>query len=204
MHAKIPSGAHPLQSGEGPGDKSAAAVPQPRPFEFPISGTRSRSNREVPWILNGVAPCVAIWSAAGNPLRCLRMKLTVGQRFTWERTFTSEDVRQFAEVSGDYGAHHVEPATDGRVMVQGLLTATLPTKIGGDLSFMAREMTFEFVRPVFSGDTVITEVKVVSVEPEGSRQWASIEAVCRNQDGKDVLLVRIRGFVAVPDAAGHG
>jgi len=59
------------------------------------------------------------------------MGLTVGQRFTWIRTFTDEDVRQFAEVSGDRGAHHVQPGPDGRVMVQGLLTATLPTKIGG-------------------------------------------------------------------------
>ena len=129
------------------------------------------------------------------------MGLAVGQRLTWERTFTEDDVRQFAEVSGDRGAHHVQPGPDGRVMVQGLLTATLPTKIGGDLSFMAREMTFEFVRPVFSGDAITTDVSILSVEPEGSREWASIEAVCRNQAGKDVLLAHIRGFVTVPDAA---
>ena len=129
------------------------------------------------------------------------MVLAVGQRITWERTFTEQDVRQFAELSGDRGAHHVEPGPDGRVMVQGLLTATLPTKIGGDLSFMAREMTFEFLRPVFSGDTVSVEVTVLSVQPEGSRRWASIEAVCRNQAGKEVLLARIRGFVTVPAAA---
>ena len=130
------------------------------------------------------------------------MGLTVGQRFTWIRTFTDEDVRQFAEVSGDRGAHHVQPGPDGRVMVQGLLTATLPTKIGGDLSFMAREMTFEFVRPVFSGDAVTTDVTILSVEPQGSRERASIEAVCRNQAGKEVLLAHIRGFVVVPRDAG--
>lgn len=129
------------------------------------------------------------------------MVLKVGQRLTWDRTFTEEDVRQFAEVSGDRGAHHVEPGPDGRVMVQGLLTATLPTKIGGDLNFMAREMTFEFLRPMFSGDAVTTEVTVVSVKPEGNREWASIEAVCRNQSGKDVLLARVRRFVMVSNAA---
>jgi 3-hydroxybutyryl-CoA dehydratase len=129
------------------------------------------------------------------------MGLTVGQRFTWKRTFTDDDVRQFAEVSGDRGAHHVQLGPDGRVIVQGLLTATLPTKIGGDLSFMAREMTFEFVRPVFSGDAITTDVTILSVEPQGSREWASIEAVCRNQAGKEVLLVHIRGFVTMPDAA---
>ena len=47
------------------------------------------------------------------------MGLTVGQRFTWKRTFTDEDVRQFAEVSGDRGAHHVQPGPDGRVMCKG-------------------------------------------------------------------------------------
>jgi acyl dehydratase len=126
-----------------------------------------------------------------------RYVLTDGQRITWQRTFTENDVRQFAELSGDRGAHHVEPGADGRVMVQGLLTATLPTKIGGDLSFMAREMTFEFLRPVFAGDTVSVEVLVLGVEVEGPRQWARIEAVCRNQAGKQVLVARVRGFVSV-------
>ena len=37
-------------------------------------------------------------------------------------------------------------------MAHGLFTATLPTKIGGDLNFIARELTFQFHRPVFAGD----------------------------------------------------
>jgi hypothetical protein len=69
-----------------------------------------------------------------------------------------EDVRQFSQLSGDRGVHHVQPDTGGRVMVQGLLTATLPTKIGGDLNFIARDMTFEFLRPVFTGETITTDV----------------------------------------------
>jgi acyl dehydratase len=128
------------------------------------------------------------------------MALAVGQRLTWQRTFTEDDVRHFAEVSGDRGAHHVEPGPDGRVMVQGLLTATLPTKIGGDLNFIAREMTFEFLRPVFSGDAITTEVTIESVETDGPRQWARITTVCRNQDGKDVLRGGVRGFVSLPEA----
>ena len=125
------------------------------------------------------------------------MALAIGQRLTWQRTFTVDDVHQFAEVSGDRGAHHVQPGPDGRVMVQGLLTATLPTKIGGDLNFIAREMTFEFLRPVFSGDTITTDVTIDSVETDGPRQWARIETVCRNQDDKDVLRGHVRGFVSL-------
>jgi 3-hydroxybutyryl-CoA dehydratase len=59
-------------------------------------------------------------------------------------------------------------------------------------------MAFEFPRPVFSGDTITVEVVVLSVEPEGNRQWARIEAVGRNQAGKEVLRARVRGFVIVP------
>ena len=127
-----------------------------------------------------------------------RMTLAVGQRFRGPRTFTVEDVRQFSELSGDRGAHHVQAGTGGRVMVQGLLTATLPTKIGGDLNFLAREMTFEFLRPVFSGETITTEVRITSVQEEGARQWASVEAVCTNEAGKEVLRAHVRGFVPRP------
>ena len=50
-------------------------------------------------------------------------------------------------------------------MVHGLLTATIPTKIGGDMNFIAREMKFQFYRPVFAGDTIGCEVTVVKLEP---------------------------------------
>jgi acyl dehydratase len=62
---------------------------------------------------------------------------------------------------------------------------------------MAREMTFDFLRPVFSGESVSVEVTVVSVEIEAVRQWARIEAVCRNDAGKEVLLAHVWGFVSV-------
>jgi 3-hydroxybutyryl-CoA dehydratase len=80
-------------------------------------------------------------------------------------------------------------------MVQGLLTATLPTKIGGDLSFIARSMTFEFVRPVFTGDHVQVEMEVRSMEIEGDRHWAEMRFTCRNHDDKDVLVGNVKGFV---------
>jgi len=82
-------------------------------------------------------------------------------------------------------------------MVQGLLTATLPTKVGGDLNFIAREMAFEFLRPVFTGETVTADVTFTKLEELEGRLWASVEAVCINQAGKEVLLAHIRGFVSI-------
>ena len=80
-------------------------------------------------------------------------------------------------------------------MAHGLLTATIPTKIGGDMNFIAREMTFLFQRPVFSGDTIICEVTVSSLEP--AEQLIKIETtfVCRNQHGKEVMTGIARGLV---------
>ncbi len=46
------------------------------------------------------------------------------------------------------------------LIVHGLLTTTLPTKIGGDLNYIARQMVFEFLWPVFTGDTIRCEVTI--------------------------------------------
>ena len=123
------------------------------------------------------------------------MKVEVGQRAAHERTFTAKDVREFAELSGDKGIHHVRPDSRGRTMVQGLLTATLPTKIGGDMNYIAREMQFQFVRPVFVGDTVKCESVVTKVERTEGRLNVDIEIVCRNQNGDEVLLGKTHGII---------
>jgi acyl dehydratase len=46
--------------------------------------------------------------------------LQVGATSAWERTFTEEDVRLFAKISGDEGIHHIQPDEQGRIMVPGL------------------------------------------------------------------------------------
>ena len=125
----------------------------------------------------------------------LKMKIEVGRRATYERTFTAEDVNSFAELSGDKGVHHIRPDGRGRIMVQGLLTATVPTKLGGDMNYIAREMTFRFAKPVFVGDTVRCEAVVTKVEPAEGHLNLAIEIVCRNQEGEEVLLGETEGVI---------
>ena len=81
-----------------------------------------------------------------------------------ERTFTKEDVVLFTKYLKDEGVHHVTPDEQRRFVVQGLLTSTLPTKIGGDYNVLARKMDFEFLRPVFSGDTIRCDVTIEQFE----------------------------------------
>ena len=121
--------------------------------------------------------------------------MKVGDTLSWERTFTEEDIRLFARFSGDEGEHHLEPDETGRLMVHGLLTATLPTKIGGDMNFIARQMIFQFLRPVFSGDTIRCEVTLIEVGL--GEQYSRVKSSwrCLNQHGKEVMTGEASGVI---------
>lgn len=121
--------------------------------------------------------------------------MKVGDRLSWERTFTEEDIRLFGKLSGDEGTHHISPDDAGRLMVHGLLTATLPTKIGGDINFIARDMYFIFYRPVFAGDTVRCEVEIVELGEESGFYHLKSRWSCRNQHGKEVMSGEAHGIV---------
>ncbi|UYZ22494.1 MaoC family dehydratase N-terminal domain-containing protein [Mesobacillus jeotgali] len=124
------------------------------------------------------------------------MTLQAGDIITFERTFALRDVELFTEISGDEGIHHLTPDEQGRLVVQGLLTATLPTKVGGDHNVLARNMTFEFLRPVFTGDTIICEVKIEKYEKqEKNRTAIRATFICTNQHEKEVLTGEFTGVI---------
>ncbi|MDQ0198287.1 hotdog domain-containing protein [Neobacillus ginsengisoli] len=124
------------------------------------------------------------------------MSLKVGDIITFERTFTVRDVELFTEISGDEGIHHITPDEQGRLVVQGLLTATLPTKVGGDHNVLARTMNFEFLRPVFTGDTIICEVKIEKYERQENNRTAIIASfLCINHNEKEVLKGDFSGVI---------
>jgi acyl dehydratase len=114
----------------------------------------------------------------------------------WTRTITEEDIARFAELSGDRGRHHLERDASGRLMAHGLLTATLPTKLGGDANYIARTMEFEFLKPVYSGDVLTCEGKVVSSAAQSARYKVRFFFEVRNQDGVPVLSGTTTGQIA--------
>src|SRR5258705_12805618 len=121
--------------------------------------------------------------------------MKIGDKKTWQRTFDEDDIRLFNQISGDEGVHHITPDEKGRLMVHGLLTAAVPTKIGGDMNFIAREMKFQFQRPVFAGDTVTCVVTVVELEPADQYINVRTDFVCRNQHGKEVMTGHAQGII---------
>jgi 3-hydroxybutyryl-CoA dehydratase len=124
-----------------------------------------------------------------------RPAVEVGSTSSWSRVFTVDDVRRFSEVSRDRGVHHVELDAEGRLMVQGLLTATLPTKLGGELDYLAREMLFEFLRPVFTGDLIDCLCTATRVEKQPGRSYVEFAISCTNPSGKEVLRASTRGVI---------
>ena len=126
------------------------------------------------------------------------MTLKVGDIITFERVFTVRDVELFIEISGDEGIHHLTPDEQGRLVVQGLLTATLPTKVGGDHNVLARTMNFEFLRPVFTGDAIICDVKIDKYEKQESKNnriAITASFLCKNQNEKEVLKGDFSGVI---------
>ena len=121
--------------------------------------------------------------------------MNVGDTLSWSRTFTAEDIALFAKLSGDEGQHHLVPDASGRLMAHGLLTATLPTKIGGDLNLIAREMVFRFHRPVFAGDTIDCVVTLTSAKPGEGFVSVSSDWKCTNQHGKEVMTGSASGII---------
>ena len=125
----------------------------------------------------------------------LQVDITTGTVLSCERTFTRDDVERFAELSGDHGRHHRVDSADGRLLVHGLLTATLPTKLGGDMNYIAAEMHFDFVAAVYTGDTIRCEVRVEeAVQGERSNRLR-LSGGCRNQHGAEVLRFASRGLI---------
>ncbi|WP_458411608.1 hotdog domain-containing protein [Schinkia sp. CFF1] len=124
------------------------------------------------------------------------MSLKVGDIITFERTFTTDDVTLFTTVSGDEGSHHVTPDEQGRLVIQGLLTATLPTKVGGDHNVLARTMNFEFLRPVFTGDTIRCDVTIEKFERQDNNRISIMASfLCTNQHEKQVLNGSFTGVI---------
>lgn len=118
-----------------------------------------------------------------------------GETFVYRRTFSNEEVLEFAALTRDRQAIHTEPDEQGRLVVQGLLTGSLMTKIGSDLEYVAAEMTYEFRRPVHTGEEITCRWTVESRSEEPDRYWLDNAVVYRNESGDVVVEAATSGIV---------
>ena len=123
--------------------------------------------------------------------------LKIGDTFSVSRTFTEQDAIRFADISRDYNPIHFDERFakvknfDG-LICHGLLIASLVTKIGGQIGWLASGMTFKFKKPVYFGDTIKCDFIIVDIDERGR---AKAEAVFTNEYEIIVLEGIVTGIV---------
>lgn len=121
----------------------------------------------------------------------------MGDEFSVSRTFTEQDITQFADISRDYNPVHLEDRFarakkfNGRIC-HGLLVGSMLTEIGGQTGVLASRMDFVFKKPVYFGDTVRCRWIFTEINKEG-RAKADVEFW--NQDEIIVLTATVEGII---------
>ena len=123
--------------------------------------------------------------------------LEVGDQFTVVRCFTEDDIRRFAQISGDYNPVHcdtryAELRGFKAPIAHGLLTASLVTEVGGQIGWLATGMSFEFKRPVYAGDEITCHWLIVDIDERGR---AKAEVRILNAEGITVLEAKTTGVL---------
>ena len=117
----------------------------------------------------------------------------VGDRAEYVRTVTEADVVDFARISGDDNALHLDEAFGkrtrfgGRVahgaLTFGFMAASQTRLIGTGIIWLGASV--RFTAPVRIGDTVVTETEVVEVVPE--KGTIRVRCTARGRDGAVVM-----------------
>lgn len=120
--------------------------------------------------------------------------LKIGDTASLTKTFTDEDVRAFAAISGDNNPVHLDEAYAATtqfkkriahgMLTAGLISAILGTQLPGEGSIYLGQ-TINFRAPVYLDDTITATVTVSKLHER--KPIATLETVCKNQDGVVVL-----------------
>lgn len=134
-------------------------------------------------------------------------ELSVGMSAERARTVTADDVRRFAEVTGDFNPVHVDAEAAaksrfGGLIAHGMLSAGYVSAVlgmelpGPGAIYLAQSL--KFTRPVKPGDTITARVEVI--ELIAARRRVRLATSCRNQLGEPVL--EGEATVLVPEDSG--
>ena len=103
---------------------------------------------------------------------------TVGMESTTEKTVTIEDIKKFAEVSGDFNPVHLDEEFakktifKGRI-AHGFLTASfistiIATELPGPGSIYLKQ-SLKFLAPVYIDEKILVKVRIIEINIEKSK-----------------------------------
>ena len=120
-------------------------------------------------------------------------EMSIGQKATYSKTCTADDVKLFATVSGDVNPVHLDEAFAqttpfGQCIAHGMYTGALVSAAlavelpGPGTIYLGQEIKFK--APVFIGDTITVELEVETMRED--KAIVSLKCTCTNQDDKVV------------------
>lgn len=120
--------------------------------------------------------------------------LKIGDSASLSKTFSDEDVRSFATISGDKNPVHLDEIYAATtpfkkriahgMLTASLISAVLGTKLPGEGCIYLGQ-TINFKAPVYLDDTITATVTVTKLHER--KPIVTLETVCKNQDGVVVL-----------------
>lgn len=120
--------------------------------------------------------------------------LQEGASASLARTITDEDVRMFAQATGDLNPLHLDEeyakgTRFGSRVVHGMLTASmisavLGTELPGPGTIYLGQ-TLKFLAPVFIGESITATVTLREYNREKGRM--TFDTVCKKEDGTEVV-----------------
>ena len=118
----------------------------------------------------------------------------LGQQASITRSFSEQDVKDFARLSGDFNPIHIDPkfaktTVFGQRIVHGVLVSSLfsnllAEKVPGKGSIYLGQ-TFKFKKTVFFDQTVTAKVDVINVRED--KPIVTLKTTCTNEKGEEVI-----------------
>jgi len=134
--------------------------------------------------------------------------LSVGQKATRSITFTTEHVKSYAEITGDYNPLHFDEDFASKTIFKklvvqgGLTTGLLHALVAMDMPgpgtvFLSQD--WKFIAPVFIGDTITAEAEILSIQ--ATKPVTQLKVAIARQDGETVLEGEAWCYTFKPDVA---
>lgn len=122
-------------------------------------------------------------------------EINIGDKASLEKTIMDDDIKKFAELTGDYNPIHLDADFASKSMFKkriahgmltgSLISAVLGTKLPG-MNTLYLSQNLKFTAPAYIGDTLTATVEVI--EKKDAKQILILKTVVSNQSGKDVVV----------------
>lgn len=122
------------------------------------------------------------------------MELQKGQTIVYRRTFTQKEVENYMVLGDFVGKHHEIPNEEGQYLLQGLLTASLTNKIGGDYNIIVYRMEFDFVNKAYTDREMTCTNYIDEIVEKRGKKHLTISSKILDDQGTLVLQGLLQGI----------